>query len=232
MVGTRPEALARATPWTLSPATTTAYSQQWRVVYGARNRRWASSTPSQPLPACTRRRREPTTPPWRSSPRLSATSGRRTERLRGAGDSNGSPAQAAGCVVPVQGRACGPSYLPALLSAGRSGSPGACGQNHPQGSGDRRGLRASLSRRVRSADLGPCLQRYGVSVDFDALRCPCQDRDLGPRRAGPSGVRLPCAAGIDHEFVPGTTHFLQLEEPEQCAAALRRFLGKLGIVKN
>ena len=33
---------------------------------------------------------------------------------------------------------------------------------------------------------------------------------------------------VDHEFVPGTTHFLQLEKPEKCVAVMLDFLSRQG----
>ena len=72
---------------------------------------------------------------------------------------------------------------------------------------------------------------YGVSVDFSALRCPVKVVTSDP--AGPDPPAFDYrAAGVDHEFVAGTTHFLQLEKPEQCAAVLRGYLGQLGILEH
>ena len=33
---------------------------------------------------------------------------------------------------------------------------------------------------------------------------------------------------LNYDFIPETTHFLQLEEPEQCVAALLQFIGDEG----
>ena len=33
---------------------------------------------------------------------------------------------------------------------------------------------------------------------------------------------------LNYDFVPETTHFLQLEEPEQCVGAMLDFVGKDG----
>ena len=38
--------------------------------------------------------------------------------------------------------------------------------------------------------------------------------------------------GIAYEMVPGTTHFLQIERPEACVAAVERFLGPLGLAAH
>ena len=34
---------------------------------------------------------------------------------------------------------------------------------------------------------------------------------------------------VEYEFIPGTTHFLQLEAPAKCIAAVRAYLGRLGM---
>ena len=34
---------------------------------------------------------------------------------------------------------------------------------------------------------------------------------------------------VDYDFLPDTTHFLQLDQPAECAAALRRFLARVGL---
>ena len=89
-------------------------------------------------------------------------------------------------------------------------------------------LRCPAEYEARIWDHAP---RYGVSVDFDAVRCPVKIVTSDPAGPDPPGFDYR-AAGVDHEFVPETTHFLQVERPEQCAAALRRFLVQLGIVEE
>ena len=72
-----------------------------------------------------------------------------------------------------------------------------------------------------------------VSVDFGSLQCPTRiiasDPSLDPDRPD-----FDCseAAGVEHEFLPGTTHFLQLEKPEECAAAMLDFLSRQGFVES
>ena len=74
-----------------------------------------------------------------------------------------------------------------------------------------------------------------VSVDFGSLRCPTKiiasDPALDPDRPkfDFSGAG---AAGVDHEILPGTTHFLQLEKPQECAAVMLDFLGRLGLIES
>ncbi len=74
-----------------------------------------------------------------------------------------------------------------------------------------------------------------VSVDFDSLRCPTKiigsdpalDPDRPPFDYGDAG-----AAGVEHELLPDTTHFLQLEKPQECAAVMLDFLNRQGIVEK
>lgn len=37
------------------------------------------------------------------------------------------------------------------------------------------------------------------------------------------------ASAMDYDFIPETTHLLQLEKPEECAAVTREFLRRNGI---
>ena len=37
-------------------------------------------------------------------------------------------------------------------------------------------------------------------------------------------------AGLDYDFVPETTHFLQLEDPQACVARMLEFLEHRGLV--
>lgn len=72
-----------------------------------------------------------------------------------------------------------------------------------------------------------------VSVDFGSLRCPTKiigsDPALDPDRPRFDFADAD-AAGVDHELLSGTSHFLQLEKPEKCAATMLRFLERHGIV--
>ena len=72
-----------------------------------------------------------------------------------------------------------------------------------------------------------------MSVDFDALRCPTKIVTSDPNPSIPDAPAFDFGnADVGHEFLPGTTHFLQLEEPEECRAIMLRFLGQLGIFEN
>ena len=72
-----------------------------------------------------------------------------------------------------------------------------------------------------------------MSVDFDALRCPTKIVASDPTSPIPDAPPFDFDnAAVDHEYLPGTTHFLQLEKPEECAASMLRFLEQLGILKG
>ena len=74
-----------------------------------------------------------------------------------------------------------------------------------------------------------------VSVDFGSLQCPTKiiasDPALEPDRPT-FDYSDANAAGVAHEFMPGASHFLQLEKPEECAAAMLQFLEQHDIVEK
>ncbi len=35
---------------------------------------------------------------------------------------------------------------------------------------------------------------------------------------------------VDYDFLPDATHFMQVEQPEKCVAAMREFLAAIGFV--
>ena len=67
---------------------------------------------------------------------------------------------------------------------------------------------------------------FAVLVDFDTFRCPI--KVLGADPTLPYSylptLDLSDVLSVDYDFLPETTHFLQLEQPEQCAAVLREFV--------
>ena len=74
---------------------------------------------------------------------------------------------------------------------------------------------------------------FAVTVDFDAMRCPVKVVAADPAAQDPSDSTFDYGdADVDHEVIPDTTHFLQLEKPRECAAALRRYLKQVGILDN
>ena len=72
---------------------------------------------------------------------------------------------------------------------------------------------------------------FAVLVDFETLRCPT--KVLGGDPVMPYTYLPPLdlreMVAVDYDFLPDTTHFLQLEKPAECAAALRGFLALAGL---
>ena len=74
---------------------------------------------------------------------------------------------------------------------------------------------------------------YAVTVDFGAMRCPVKTVAADPAAQDPSDPTFDYGdADVDHEFIPDTTHFLQLEKPQECAMAVRRFLKQVGVLEE
>ena len=73
---------------------------------------------------------------------------------------------------------------------------------------------------------------YGVAVHFDEIRCPV--KVIGADPTLPFSylptMDLSDILSVDYDFLPEATHFLQLEKPHECAAALTEFLRSLGMV--
>ncbi len=67
---------------------------------------------------------------------------------------------------------------------------------------------------------------YGVFIDFAKIRCPV--KVLGADPTVPSSylpsLNLSDMSNVDYDFLPDSTHFLQLEQPEECAAIMREFI--------
>ncbi len=70
---------------------------------------------------------------------------------------------------------------------------------------------------------------FSLAVDFDAMLCPMKvigaDPTL-PYSYLPT-LDLSDVAIVDYDFIPEATHFLPLEKPAECAAAVRAFLAAL-----
>ena len=67
---------------------------------------------------------------------------------------------------------------------------------------------------------------FGVAVDFDTLKCPVQVIGADPTLPYSYLPTLDMSdiMSVDYDFLPEATHFLQLEQPEECVAAMRQFL--------
>jgi len=67
---------------------------------------------------------------------------------------------------------------------------------------------------------------FAVLIDLDAVRCPV--KVLGADPLCPFSYLptfdLTYLVKVDYDFLPDATHFLQLEQPKACAAAVREFL--------
>lgn len=71
---------------------------------------------------------------------------------------------------------------------------------------------------------------YAATVDVDAIACPVKvigSDPLAPHSFLPT-VTMDEIGALNYDFIPETTHFLQLEEPEQCVAAMLDFIGDDG----
>ena len=70
---------------------------------------------------------------------------------------------------------------------------------------------------------------FAVAVDFDSLHCPTKvigaDPTL-PYSYLPT-LDLSDILTVDYDFLPEATHFLPLEKPSECAAAMREFVGRI-----
>ena len=72
---------------------------------------------------------------------------------------------------------------------------------------------------------------FAVLVDFEALRCPTKVVGADPTLPYSYLPTLDLSemATVDYDFLPDTTHFLQLQQPVECAKAVREFLEPLGL---
>lgn len=73
---------------------------------------------------------------------------------------------------------------------------------------------------------------YSLEPDAGNFRCPV--KVIGADPAGPyaflPSLELNRLAGVDYDFVPETTHFLQLENPETCVTLMLEFLERHGLI--
>ena len=67
---------------------------------------------------------------------------------------------------------------------------------------------------------------FAAAVDIETLKCPV--KVIGSDPATPHtfmpSVDMREILALDYDFVPETSHFLQLEEPEECAATAMEFI--------
>ena len=69
---------------------------------------------------------------------------------------------------------------------------------------------------------------YGGLLDLDAL--PCQIKVIGADPTLPFAYLptfdLDLMGALEYDFLPDATHYLQLEKPEECVAAMREYLDR------
>lgn len=70
--------------------------------------------------------------------------------------------------------------------------------------------------------------RLATSVDIDALSCPVKviGSDPSMEHSYLPTVAMDEILSLDYDFIPETTHFLQLEEPEACVSTMMAFRGR------
>ena len=73
---------------------------------------------------------------------------------------------------------------------------------------------------------------WSTRVDLTRLRCPVKAIGADPvvRFSFFPSVDLSDIMMLDYDFVPDTTHFLQLEQPEACVAVMLEFLDRQGLI--
>ena len=88
-------------------------------------------------------------------------------------------------------------------------------------------LRCPREYEARISEQG---YEYAAAVDIDALSCPVKvigSDPVMPHTFLPT-VAMDEIVALNYDFVPETTHFLQLEEPEECVATMLDFIGEVG----
>ena len=84
--------------------------------------------------------------------------------------------------------------------------------------------------REFEAQVSDYARAFAVLVDFGALQYPV--KVIGADPTLPYSYLPSLQPGdlvdVDYDFLPETTHFLQLEKPEECVTELRRFLSSIG----
>lgn len=80
--------------------------------------------------------------------------------------------------------------------------------------------------REYEAQIASYLRTYAFLVDLGALPCPTKVIGADPMTAFSymPTFNLSHIETVDYDFVPKTTHFLQLEQPAECVAEMLRFL--------
>ena len=121
------------------------------------------------------------------------------------------------------------SYLPLLLRAVPGASDLMANTILRESSGEGYVLRCP---REYEAQIIAYVRTYAFLVDFGNLPCPTKVIGSDPTLpyAYLPTFNLTHIETVDYDFIPETTHFLQLEKPEECVAAMCDFLEERGLV--
>ena len=73
---------------------------------------------------------------------------------------------------------------------------------------------------------------FAVAVDLEAIKCPIQVIGADPTipYSYLPSLDLTDIARVNYDFIPDSTHFLQLEEPQECLTMMRDFLRGIGAI--
>ncbi len=86
--------------------------------------------------------------------------------------------------------------------------------------------------RDYEAQIAQYVRTYSCLVDFEALGCPT--KVIGADPTVPYSylptLDLSHVIDIEYDFIPETTHFLQVEKPEECVDAMLGFLRRCGFL--
>ena len=85
--------------------------------------------------------------------------------------------------------------------------------------------------REYEAQIVDYVRSFSPLLDFETLTCPAKVIGADPTLsyAYLPSFDLSHVLTVDYDFLPEATHYLQLEQPAQCAAMVREFLERNGI---
>lgn len=85
--------------------------------------------------------------------------------------------------------------------------------------------------REYESQLTEYARSFFVLIDYESTACPTKVIGADPTLpyAYLPNLDQHLAASMDYDFIPETTHFLQLEKPEDCVALTREFLKRQGL---
>lgn len=121
-------------------------------------------------------------------------------------------------------------YMPLLIRA-VSGAGELMSRTVLRKSADRRWWELRCPRDYE-AQIAQYVRTYSCLVDFKAL--PCPTKVIGADPTVPYSylptLDLSHVVSIEYDFIPETTHFLQVEKPEECVDAMCDFLKRRGFM--